>query len=180
MRVRRAFWMIIMIAFLSCSADPADFHLESNFMRGLEKSQQVGKPMLLVFSGYGVKCCYGEFSNYLLTSKRIQNILNEDYVTVRLLVDDQEEIRVSDTLGSAQLGYDLHKVMTHGNIRNIGNFNSRLQVALFRTSSQPFYAIMNPDRELLMEPFGYTGKDKGKFISKLWGGLNIVRAESQN
>ena len=72
--------------------------------------------------------------------------LSEDFVLVALYVDDKTKLPEEEWFTST---YD-------GKTKNtIGKQNADLQITKWNNNAQPFYVILNPDGELLLQPKAY-------------------------
>ena len=91
--------------------------------------------------------------------------LNEDYVLISLYVDDRKELPEED-----QFIYETANG-TKKKIKTVGNKWATLQTETFQNNSQPFYAIISPEGELLNNPVGYT-PDADTYASFLDCGLD--------
>ena len=114
---------------------------------------------------------YNEFYNDLITWRKIQEKLNEEFVTIELNVDDSQEIQISDTsdLHKIELSDDaLERIMKSN---TIGNVNTAIQIDWLKSNSQPLYLIIDAKQNILVEPFGYTKKNREYFLAKLDKGL---------
>ena len=177
MRIEIIIQLIILIFLSGCQVPPNNFKYEKRFLEGLTKAKEMNKPVFVYFTGYG---CMGhdEFKNDLITSKLVQNKLNEKYVSVVLYVDDKQEIVELDTLnlkavGFTEKGWDRVKAS-----KTKGNVNSAIEIELFKSNTQPLYAVLNSDNKILLEPFGYVSKNKESFLSKLEKGIENFENQS--
>jgi thiol:disulfide interchange protein DsbD len=80
----------------------------------------------------------------------VYSLLNEKYVLISLYVDDKTVLPESEQKTVTQAGGNTRK------LRTIGNKWSYLQTSYFETNSQPYYALITADGELLNKPVGYT------------------------
>lgn len=100
---------------------------------GMSYARQVGKPVLIDFSGYGcVNCRKMEASVWIDPS--VKHILENDYVLITLMVDDKaslpEVIEVQEQGKTTKL-------------RTIGDKWSYLQRTKFGAVAQPFYVALD-------------------------------------
>ena len=88
--------------------------------------------------------------------------LNNDYIMLALYVDDKTKLPESEWYTSS---YD-QKIK-----KTIGKQNANLQIEKFNNNAQPFYILMNPSGELLIEPKSYD-LSISNFITFLDAGKN--------
>jgi thiol:disulfide interchange protein DsbD len=75
----------------------------------------------------------------------------DDYTLVSLYVDQDTELQQDKDKGV--------KVEVNGKVRQlhtVGNRWSYFQNKCFMTNTQPYYALVTPEGELLAQPVGYT------------------------
>lgn len=106
-----------------------------NYEEGMANARQLGKPVLLDFSGFGCVNCR-EMENNVWIDSRVKQILEEKYVLISLMVDDKtplpEVIEVEEN-GSVR------------KLRTIGDKWSYLQRSKFGANSQPFYVPVDAE-----------------------------------
>ncbi len=170
MKIIRLSLLILILGLYNCNANPGNLKYAKNFLRGLEKSEELDKPIFLNFTGYG--CIgYDEFMNDLVTSNKIQNILNSKFITIQLYVDDRKEIQKSDTLDLHKIHFSKEGQIALKKAKTVGEINSAIEIEFYKTNIQPYYVIMDAERNNLIEPFGYTHRNRELLISKLEKGL---------
>lgn len=117
-----------------------------DYDKGLAYAKEVGKPVLLDFTGYACVNCR-KMEDYVWSDERVLSILKEEVVLISLYVDYKKELpaaeqHVSETTGKM--------------IKTIGNKWSDLQIRKYKANAQPYYVLMNHDEENLNDPIGYT------------------------
>ena len=127
-------------SFTKCANDINCF---KDYYDGVSYANEVGKPVLLDFTGYGCVNCR-KTEDYIWKDPAIKKSLNDDYVLVSLYVDDRKKLK--ETLVSKMSGDKL---------RNIGNKWADFQIVNFKQNSQPLYVPMTPSQEVLTAPRGY-------------------------
>lgn len=138
-----------------------DVHAQFNdYEAGMAYAKQVGKPVLIDFSGYGcVNCRKMEASVW--TNPEVKHILENDYVLITLIVDDQtslpESIEVNEQGKTIKL-------------RTVGDKWSYLQRTKFGVAAQPFYVALDANGKPLMSSRAYN-EDTPAYISWLKSGL---------
>jgi len=166
----------LLIFLFGCDANPKNFKFEAGLLKGIEKGRELNKPIFICFTGYA--CIgYDEFKYDFITSKQIQKKLNEDFVSVLLHVDDKKLIDKKDTINLEKELFRNHSAERIRKSKNIGNINAAIEIELFHQNSQPLYVILNPEKEVLIEPFGYSRRDRKLFLTKLEEGLDKFKKQ---
>lgn len=117
-----------------------------DFEQGMLLSQQLNKPVLLDFSGYGCVNCR-KMEAAVWTDPDVKKTIDEDYILVTLMVDEKkalpEPIKVVEKDG------------TERTLRTYGDKWSYLQRSKFGANAQPFHVIVNSDGHPLAPAFVY-------------------------
>ncbi len=139
--------------FYSFQADESDcpFGLEcyKDFEIGREKAFDFNKPILLDFTGWACVNCRKMEEN-VWSEPRVYSLLKDNFIIISLYVDDRKKLDISD-----QFDYQY----PNGSIRNINTVGKKwatFQAINFKTASQPFYILMNPNGTLLNTPIQYV------------------------
>lgn len=114
-----------------------------DYDEALRYAKSVNKPVLIDFTGYGCVNCRRMEENVWI-DKKINKILNEDYVLVSLYVDDRKKLD------------QVLKTPDGTKIRTVGNKWAAFQKVNFERASQPYYVLVTPDEEVLNKPRAYT------------------------
>lgn len=114
-----------------------------DYDEALKYAKSVNKPILVDFTGYGCVNCRKMEENVWI-DEEINKMLNEDYVLVSLYVDDRKKLD------------QVLKTPEGVKIRNVGNKWAEFQKVNFKKSSQPYYALITPDEQVLNTPRAYT------------------------
>ena len=69
----------------------AELHIINDLDRGKVKAEKEGKPILLIFTGYGVINSRKLESEVIFKNERILNLLKNKFINVWLYVDDNSE-----------------------------------------------------------------------------------------
>ena len=133
-----------------------------DYEEGMAYAKKNRLPVLLDFTGHGcVNCRLME--NNVWRKDEVNLVINK-YVVISLYVDDRTDLPT-----------EMHYVSNAGgrnrNIDKVGKYWVDFQVRHFNQLSQPYYALLGPNGEILNQPVGYT-PDKDKYIEFLECGLN--------
>lgn len=117
-----------------------------DYEEGMAYARQVGKPVVIDFTGYGCVNCR-KMEAYVLDNDSVKARL-QNYVFIELYVDDKRPYNQQD----GQL--------------SIGDYNSRIQREQFGANAQPFYVQLDKDGNQITEPIAFT-TDPMEFINWL-------------
>lgn len=128
------------------------------------KAQQ--KPVFIDFTGHGCVNCR-EMEARVWAEPQVLSRLKNDFVMLALYVDEKTELPESDWYTSEYDG----KVK-----KTIGKQNADFQITRFDNNAQPFYVIVDPNGEMLVEePIAYE-LDVQKFVAYLEKGKANFKA----
>jgi thiol:disulfide interchange protein len=139
----------------------------NDYETALRLAKQQNKPILIDFTGWACVNCRKMEEN-VWTKKDVKALIEKDYILVSLYVDDRkmlpedEQFLFTTADGSKK------------SIKTVGDKYITLQSENFRNASQPLYAIISPDEQLLNLPVGYT-PDAGKYLSWLKNGIDAFK-----
>lgn len=124
-----------------------DVHAQvDDFEEGMKLGQQLGKPVLIDFSGYGCVNCR-KMEAAVWTDPDVKNSIDNDFVLVTLMVDEKkalpEPIKVTEKDG------------TERTLRTYGDKWSYLQRSKFGANAQPFHVIVDGKGKPLAPSFVY-------------------------
>ncbi|WCT14102.1 protein-disulfide reductase DsbD family protein [Mucilaginibacter jinjuensis] len=144
---------------------PKGFNPYFDYDEGLAYAKKMHKPVVVDFTGHAcVNCRKMEASVW--TDKQVYQRINQDYVLIQLYVDDKTELPAAE-----------QAVTKEGRtIKTIGNKWSYLQTSRFQANSQPFYVLLDPNKETpLVSPQG-ADFDPVSYLSYLDSGLKAYGA----
>ena len=153
-----------------CPAGLTCFHdLES----GIAEAKRTGKPMLVDFTGYGCANCR-KMEDYVWPVPDINRVINDEYVLVSLYVDAKSELPKEE-----QFIYETSNG-TKKPILTVGNKWATLQTETFKSATQPLYALLSPDGQLLTDPVGYTPavEDYKAFLERGLQGMQVLGGQA--
>ena len=132
-----------------------------DYETGMAYARQVGKPVIIDFSGYGcVNCRKMEASVWI--DAEVKKLLEQDYVLITLMVDDKKPL--AELMVVQEDGHEVK-------LRTIGDKWSYLQRVKFGANAQPFYVLLDHQGKPLAPSRAYD-EDVPAYISFLKGGLS--------
>ena len=128
---------------------PQNLSCFKDLQEGLAYARQVKKPVMLDFTGHACVNCR-KMEEHVWPRPGVYKQLKNDFVVISLYVDDKRELPAAEQLEVPKINGGTRK------LRTVGQKWSHFQTEYFQTNSQPFYALLSPDGELLNAPVGYT------------------------
>ncbi|MDP1814054.1 MAG: protein-disulfide reductase DsbD family protein [Leadbetterella sp.] len=120
-------------------------------------AKEINKPILIDFTGYACANCRKMEEN-VWSKPEVLKRLKEDFVIASLYVDDKKELPKEKQYTSS---YDNELKTT------VGDKNMDLEITKYNNNAQPYYIIVHPNGEKLLEPLGYSSEaDFIKFLEK--------------
>jgi thiol:disulfide interchange protein DsbD len=131
--------------------------VEANVVNDYEKAlalaKQLNKPILIDFTGWACVNCRKMEEN-VWTNPEVKELIEKNYVLVSLFVDDRKQLKTDEQFIYAFPDGSKKQIKT------IGDKYATFQNINFTSVSQPLYAIISPDEQLLTRPVGYTPDEK--------------------
>ena len=122
-----------------------------NFEEGLQRAQDENKPLLIDFTGYSCVNCR-RMEAEVWSDPRIYSYLKEEVILVSLYIDDRTDLPPS-LKGKYELPDGRIK-----SIRTVGQYWSLFQAVNFKSISQPFYVLLDPDLTVIQEPIQFSSR----------------------
>lgn len=151
---------------------PNNLNSFKDIKEGIAYAQEVGKPILLDFTGHACVNCR-KMEEHIWPLERIDNYIRNDYVLISLYVDDkrelpeEEKVSVNRVNGGTRL------------LENYGHKWANFQTQFFQSNSQPYYVLLSSDgKTVLTEPVGYT-PDEEEYAAFLEKGLEQFNDTAQ-
>ncbi|KQB43147.1 Protein-disulfide reductase [Flavobacterium daejeonense] len=141
---------------------PHDIVAFDDYDKGLAYAKEVGKPVMLDFTGWACVNCRKMEQN-VWPKPEILKILKNDVVLISLYVDDKRPLEADEITES--------KLQPGKKLKYIGQKWSELQTLKYKANSQPFYVLMDHNEENLNTPVGYT-PDVEEFHEWLQDGIS--------
>jgi len=127
---------------------PLDLNCDKDLESGLALAKAENKPILLDFTGWACVNCR-KMEEQVWSTSEVYDILMEDYVIISLYVDDKKKLPEDE-----QFQY-LRSNGTVKDIETVGDKWQTLQTINFKNNSQPYYALLDHNFELLNSTKAY-------------------------
>ena len=121
---------------------------------------QVGKPLLVDFTGHGCVNCR-EMESRVWSDPRVLKLMKNDYVVCSLYGDDKTVLDQKDWVTT-----DEGKVL-----KSLGKINSYFVMKRYHVNAQPYYAIIDPVTERHKVPSRSYNLDVDAYVDFLQKGL---------
>ncbi|WP_319805308.1 protein-disulfide reductase DsbD family protein [Hymenobacter latericus] len=133
--------------------------------QALACAKQQNKPVFVDFTGHNCGNCRLMEASVWADPRVLQRLRN-DYVVVALYVDDKTELPEAEWFTSQRDGRQK---------KSIGEQNLDFEISRFGANAQPYYVLLSPDGQQLVEPKAYES-DATRFVEFLDAGLARHRA----
>jgi thiol:disulfide interchange protein DsbD len=131
---------------------PLALPCEHDIIKGFERAEREGKPVMLDFTGWACVNC----------RKMEENVWPEQRI-FEMLSKPKEDRFIFETANGTQKP-----------ILTVGNKWATFQAENFISASQPLYVLLSPNGRLLTDPIGYT-PDKAEYEVFLRRGLEAMQ-----
>ena len=118
-----------------------------DYDEGLEHARNVGKPLMLDFTGHACVNCR-KMEEQVWSNQNVKSMLASDVVLVSLYVDERIDLPLDQQYVTTMAGKE-KKVKTTGDKWMV------LQANTFGTNSQPYYVMLDHNEQELLEPANY-------------------------
>lgn len=126
---------------------PHDILAFNDYDKGLAYAKEVGKPVMIDFTGWACVNCRKMEQN-VWPKPRILDILKNKVVLISLYVDDKRKLEDHEIMES--------QLKPGKQLKYIGQKWSEMQTIKYKANSQPFYVLMDHNEDNLLEPIAYT------------------------
>jgi len=140
---------------------PHDILAFNDYDKGLAYAKEIGKPVMLDFTGWACVNCRKMEQN-VWVDPAVLNILKNEVVLISLYVDEKNKFK-----GEAPDS----KLRPGKKMKYISEKWVELQTLKYKTNTQPYYVLMDHDEENLIKPVGYT-PDIQEYESWLTDGIS--------
>lgn len=138
-----------------------------DYDQGMKYASEIGKPVLIDFSGYGCVNCRNMEVEVFDTDK-VRESVTENFVLIKLMVDDKADLQRPLTVVADGKKTELNSV---------GEKWSFLQSYKFGASSQPYYIVLDNNGSPMNSPIFYDN-NVDSFIEWLESGLQRYKIEN--
>ena len=139
----------------------------NDYDQALALARSQHKPILLDFTGWGCVNCRKMEEN-VWSKPGVKALIQDEFILVSLYVDDRKALPERQQFIYSQSSGDLRRIVT------VGDKFSVMEAENFGSVSQPLYAIISPDQQLLNRPIGYTS-NSGDYADWLRCGVTAYR-----
>ena len=152
---------------------PNNLNCFKDLKEGINYAKQVGKPIILDFTGFACVNCR-KMEEHIWPDPKIDALLREKFVLISLYVDDKKELLNDEQIFVNRINGGTRQ------LKNYGHKWAHFQTQFFQSNSQPFYVLLDSEGEkLLNKPVGYT-PDVEEYASFLECGLQAFISERKN
>lgn len=131
-----------------------------DYDKGMAYAAENNRPVLIDFSGYGCVNCR-KMEGAVFDTGRVSSIVKENFVLVKLMVDDKTKLSAPMTV--EENGKQVA-------LKTVGDKWSYLQRHKFGANSQPYYIVLNHSGEAMTTPYFYD-ENVDKFVAWLETGI---------
>lgn len=114
-----------------------------DYCEGVAYAKEVGKPILIDFTGYGCVNCR-KTEEHIWVADKVREMIMKNYVLISLYVDDKKKLENI-----------LYSSSRNEKLRDVGDIWADLQIVNFQQNAQPLYVLMTPEEQVLAKPRGY-------------------------
>ena len=137
-----------------------EFHEFDDYDEGMAYAAKAGKPVIVDFSGYACVNCR-KMEGAVFDTQRVRDIIEKDYVLIKLMVDDKAELQHPFTV--TENGKEVK-------IGTVGEKWSYLQRHKFNINSQPYYVLLD-DSGAALAPARSYDENVDAFVEWLQQGV---------
>lgn len=148
---------------------PLGLEVYKDFEEGVAAAKAQNKPILLDFTGLACVNCR-KMEEQVWSEPEVFEVMKEDYVLISLYVDDRKELSEEEKFNYLKPKGGVKE------IRTVGDKWATFQTLNFRNNSQPFYVVLDENKNLLNKPIGYT-PDPDEFLNWLQEGLEKFKPQ---
>lgn len=143
----------------------------TDYDEALALAKKMNKPIMIDFTGWACVNCRKMEEN-VWTKPKVRELM-ENYILVSLYVDDKKNLPASEQQVYTSKNGNKIKILTVGDKWGV------FQTENFNASSQPLYALVSPDEQLLNNPVGYT-PNADEYAQWLECGLNSFKEKGSS
>ncbi|WP_293934797.1 thioredoxin family protein, partial [Sphingobacterium sp. UBA6645] len=138
-----------------------------DYDEALAAAKAQNKPLMIDFTGWTcVNCRKMEASVW--SDPKVRNLINENFILVELYVDEHDlKLPEAEQYVSKETGKK---------INTVGKKNTDFQITRFQSNSQPLYAIVGADEQLLVPASG-ANYDIDSYAAYLQSAIDAYKAK---
>ncbi len=148
---------------------PHDILAFNDYDKGLAYAKEVGKPVMIDFTGWACVNCRKMEQN-VWPKPKVLDILKNQVVLISLYVDDKRPLPEGEVIES--------KLRPGKKLKYIGQKWSELQTIKYKANSQPFYVLMGHNEDNLIAPVAYT-PNVDEYHNWLVKGIKVFKETSE-
>lgn len=126
---------------------PQGINVFHDYDLGLEYAKEVGKPIMLDFTGWACVNCR-KMEEQVWSDSEVKRMLSSDVVLISLYVDERTKLAKEDQYETVIAG-------KKKKVKTVGDKWTVLQIERFKTNSQPYYVVLDHDENQLGSPANY-------------------------
>jgi thiol:disulfide interchange protein len=149
-----------------------EFHIYKDLAEAMKAAEEQGKPIFIDFTGWACVNCR-KMEDTVWPNETVRAILSDKYIMCSLYVDEKVELPAEEQF--VYTTSDGRKKM----IKTVGNKWATLQTETFQNNSQPMYALLSPQGDLL-SPIEQYNPDVKKYTDWLNCGLSAFDSWKAN
>lgn len=136
-----------------------------DYEEALAAAKAQNKPLMIDFTGWTCVNCR-KMEADVWSDQKIRNLINQEFILVELYVDEHDlKLAEAEQYTSPQTGKK---------INTVGKKNTDFQISKFGSNSQPLYALVGNDGELLVQSSG-ANYDIDKYAAFLQSGIKAYQ-----
>ncbi|TJZ54981.1 DUF255 domain-containing protein [Sphingobacterium olei] len=136
-----------------------------DYEEALAAAKAQNKPLMIDFTGWTCVNCR-KMEADVWSDQKIRNLINQEFILVELYVDEHDlKLAEAEQYISPQTGKK---------INTVGKKNTDFQISKFGSNSQPLYALVGNDGELLVQSSG-ANYDIDKYAAFLQSGIKAYQ-----
>jgi len=143
---------------------PYNINCFHDYDLGLAYAKEVGKPVLLDFTGWACVNCR-KMEEQVWSDPHVLEMLRDDYVLISLYVDEKTKLSKDQQYVSPTTGKK---------IKTVGNKWSDMQIREYQTNAQPYYIVLDHNEKQLHEHAAYD-PDIAKYQEWLERGKKLFK-----
>ncbi|MFM8710441.1 MAG: protein-disulfide reductase DsbD family protein [Sphingomonadales bacterium] len=141
--------------------------LHNDYEQALQLARTQGKPILIDFTGWACVNCR-RMEEKVWPDPRVERLMREEFVVLSLYVDERKKLPLTEQQVVSMPDGSTRTLVT------VGDKWAHFQIKYFGATSQPQYAMITADEQILARPKFYT-PDATEFADWLSCGLAAYR-----